>query len=84
MKPTLVVIAGGLRINEGLHLPHGSELPPGVLVSDEVAQYLDQGRLEESGRRSYYRLFPEFSESGLELPLPLEAELGVFTLPGVT
>jgi hypothetical protein len=47
-------------------------------------QALDRGQLEETGRRSYYRLFPEFSElAGLE-PIPLEGELSAFTLPAVS
>jgi hypothetical protein len=35
----------------------------GTFTESEAAQWLDRGRLEETGRRSYYRLFPEFAGS---------------------
>jgi hypothetical protein len=58
---TLVVIGGGLRVSDRLFLSHGAEVPPGVLSESEVAKSLDRGQLEESGRRSYYEMFPHFS-----------------------
>lgn len=78
---TLVVIGSSLRINEELIL-HGAELRPGALSQDEITQLLDSGRLEESDRRSYYALFPEFSGSGLE-PTPFDDELARYSLPDV-
>jgi hypothetical protein len=78
MRPTLVFVRHTDLGDRMFH--HGDELPPDVLPSRVVDQFLDSGRLREvAERRSLFRLFHVFSGCKEREPLD-EHELAAYGL----
>ena len=80
MRATLVFVHH--REIGGRLFHHGSELPPGLLLENEIAIALDHGWLRQlhfSERRSLYKIFHRFSGCNERQPLG-QQELASMTL----